>query len=301
MSTVGVGLKTLPRAITSSRAHSRAGSNITRAQDSVLAMELSNSANPIVASSSTATSTPTKPDIENSIPKRATDELSVISSTNQLLAVQKDATVLSCALSIAVSALQLLLFCAIAAKSTQFDKPGLSIELVAVRIFIAIYLPAYLVHSVSDAFWSVFDAEDEFRSCSGVSALVVVLLISPFAFMLSIIVSAKDGNWAETRSSMAALLEFGTLMSSLVATLLITKQQTDIITSVFNFAGLLLILELDDMLARLLKWKVVPFNPTSWSKKNAEELAKAKEHNDSVKQFTVFCVLFIPSVVYLLE
>jgi hypothetical protein len=172
---------------------------------------------------------------------------------------------------------------------------------VVVRIFIAIYLPAYLVHSISDAFWSVFDGEDEFSDIQTFLFLFMFILFLPLMTCVGFAMTVSRGEWDEMRSTMATLLEYSVLVTSLAATLLITKQQTDIISSVFNFAGLLLVLELDDMVARLLKWKIIPYDPTSDSTKDQKDLAKVKAHNNSVMQMTVFCVMFVPSLVYLLE
>jgi hypothetical protein len=224
-----------------------------------------------------------------------------MTSTNELLAAVGGVGIISSVMSIAVSALQILLFVAIINKSTNFNTPDLSFELVLVRVFITIYLSAYLVQSISEAFWSPFCGEVEFTDYTTFLFLFLFVLFLPIAACSFIVLAVRIGNWVEARVWVAILLEYSVQVSSLCATLLITKQQTDIINSVYNFAGLLLILELDDQIARLLKWKIVPYDPTHSSDRAPEYLAAVKERNISVMQIIIFCVMIVPLLAYLLD
>jgi hypothetical protein len=261
-------------------------------------MKLDNMENLSATTSTTNTSEKSSPEKSKEDAKDG-KELQVMTSTHELLAATGGVGIASYVLSVAVSGLQIVLFVAILEKSTDFSAPDLSFEIV--RIFIAIYLSAYLVQSVSDAFWSVFDREGEFDGIHAFSFLFMFILFLPVVMCIYILMAMWSGQWDQARLSVATLLEYIVLVSSLAATLLITKQQTDIVSSVFNFAGLLLILEFDDMIARLLKWEIVPYDPTSKLKMDSKALAKVKAHNNTVMQMTVFCAMLFPSLAYLLQ
>jgi hypothetical protein len=194
-------------------------------------------------------------------------------------------------LSITVFTLQLAVLVVVIKSSYHLDTVKAdSADLVLVRIFIACYLSFYLVtdsmiksYSTTNFHWAVKALEEKIKKMQvkatqkeqhgekELKATVVATLEKETE-------REKQEESLFTKVTLKILLNtyaevtFSILM--LMATAIITKQQSDILSSVFNFAGLLLILDLDELAA-----KITPFT------------VKTAKFKTGVKKFEIYDML----------
>lgn len=235
-------------------------------------------------------------DLRKSLPTPLTE----VTSTNMLLLGHNCSLLMVC-ISIGVSLMQITLFIVIMVKSVGFKPPTLNFELVLVRLFVSIYLAVYLLHSISFQLQKLvissvknFGDSTPLLKCLGtmISFLLLILTMSCMGTLTCISQVRTDYRWGPIRRMMSLYLEILVLIVSCCATLLITKEQTDIISTVFNFAGLLLILELDDIVGRMLKIKILC----------ADIFGDEQSEDRDIAAFNcgVFCLVFFPAFIYLL-
>ena len=94
------------------------------------------------------------------------------------------------------------------------------------------------------------------------------------------------------QTNLSLVAEITVIALMLIASAIITKQQSDIPSSVFNFVGLLLILDLDELAV-----KTTSFTSKTLYFKNRPQ--KIDKHVEKTKILTSIC-FFIGLVIYML-
>jgi hypothetical protein len=206
-------------------------------------------------------------------------------------------------LSLAVLALQTAVLAVVVSSSHKKDTvKARSADLILVRIFIASYLSFYLSESMSKSFtrmlgrlMQVFVYPFPIGSCAEAMNNVIaapMALIFVFLFSLCQLLyglarnPSAGGHWAWCLIIAETIIEY--LM--LLATSLITKQQNSVVESIFNFVGLLLILDLDELAVKFTSFTV---------KKHATVSTTVIRVGDNVKFSTSIC-FFIGLVIFIL-
>ncbi len=87
---------------------------------------------------------------------------------------------------------------------------------------------------------------------------MIVVIVAPFAMFTVLLMSLAlmMFYWKEDTSYFLIIAESAVQFAMLVATGIKTKQQSDILGSVFNFEGLLLILELDELAVKTTSFTI---------------------------------------------
>jgi hypothetical protein len=202
-------------------------------------------------------------------------------------------------LAVAVFALQVAVLALVISSSYNSETVAArSSDLILVRIFISYYLSLHLADAMSTPFKGTICEMCSAFSCVANTGSwgerMINVIVAPFAMSFVLLVSLvvmiyywKDTNRALFFFSIVA--ESVVQFAMLVATGIITKQQKDIVSSIFNFVGLLLILELDELAVKTTSFtiKSAAFNT---GKMRDAELAK----------FVTSIWLFTGIVIYLL-
>jgi hypothetical protein len=178
-------------------------------------------------------------------------------------------------LAVAVVALQVAVLALVISSSYSSETvKARSVDLILVRIFISYYLSLHLADAMSTPFINIIC-----ELCSAFSGVadtgswgerMINVIVAPFtmSFVLLVSLVAMIYYWKDTNRASGFFLivaESVVQFAMLVATGTITKQQSDILGSVFNFVGLLLILELDELVAKTTSFtqpKTVQFSTT---------------------------------------
>jgi hypothetical protein len=131
-----------------------------------------------------------------------------------------------------------------------------SVDLIVIRLFISLYLALHLANSVSSALFRLFPRTETLAlrdyALNTIIWPVIAVVICSFVHF----VGAKSSQGWTFEKKLLLASEMILMMVSIIATAIITKQQGNIVSSIFNFMGLLLILELDDLMARVLPFKL---------------------------------------------
>jgi hypothetical protein len=163
-------------------------------------------------------------------------------------------------------------------------------DLILVRIFISYYLSLQLADSMSmmllNTIHEIIEDSDMFENSW--LALLSWILMVPFWTAVCYIYSAFTMIWFK-KYKLLLVAEVTLEIIMLLATAIITKQQDNILDSVFNFVGLLLILDLDELVVKT----------TSFTVKNANFKTGMKRDANSVKLVVSIC-FFIGIALFLL-
>lgn len=154
--------------------------------------------------------------------------------------------------------------------------------LVFVRFFISAYLGFKIANSFSDpvdcACSSLFNYNKELfeddkdgDSClialrKGfvnvsfgiflIFAMLLLSIITVFAMAFKVLFYGDTDSSSQFWLFLLIACEYSLIIASVFATIVITRQQSGLVQSIFNFVGLLLILELDDLVASALRYRV---------------------------------------------
>jgi hypothetical protein len=159
-------------------------------------------------------------------------------------------------LSIGVIVLQILLYCIIiSANSTIDGVVPKTFEMIIVRLFISFYLAVVITDNMSDTFvnWLSGNFVD-----GNLGTNICMFLWLPFyvAFLVFYISSLSfflllTGNFNGVSADAILLFwEILILFVGTFATAIVTKIQGDIMSTIFNFLGILFILQLDELLCK---------------------------------------------------
>jgi hypothetical protein len=181
-------------------------------------------------------------------------------------------------------------------------------EMVLIRILISCYLGMEAAGALSEASMTLLSRANRswfFRGPTRHIARVFILLIFIPAAMISL-VNLKRKRLEQVQ----VILDIFIVVLSVYACLLVTVQQTSALDSVFNFAGLLVIAQFDELIASTMSWKlktttIAPRLPESTSyellpdvdEENTDAAIKGVEI-DEYKMGPAIAVLIV-SLVYL--
>lgn len=197
--------------------------------------------------------------------------LTELSSTNQVF-LEENLVGRHLILAITVSAIQIGAFLRAGIEAVDSGPPhqNLTSSSVLVRLLISLYLPAMMVLAINPTFWlpsycAIWTLspnlwryptwQNYFRRSL---YSIVVVLILPIGAFLSIICDfdTRDKDLRQLRANLAVIVDYVVIAAGFWATLAITIRHDSMINSLFNFAGLLIVLDLDKAVAKMLHLRV---------------------------------------------
>jgi hypothetical protein len=166
-----------------------------------------------------------------------------------------------------------------------------SVDLILVRVFISYFLSLHLADgmsvSISDTIYEIV----QFFDLDSLFGTLVYVLFAPFVMTLAFLTLLFAIFCIPTirRGSLATVGEMVVIALMLWATAVISKQQSDILSTIFNFVGLLLVLDLDELAVKT----------TSFTLKTANFNTGLVRNQEQVKYATSIC-FFLGLVIYML-
>ena len=129
----------------------------------------------------------------------------------------------------------------------QYNIPKVSISnsfsLILIRILISIYVSITMAKSMNQSTLEIITRTDS----SMLLQMVMIHLLPIIVFVFVIISPYRAG-------FILIFMDYCLVFIAVGATLLITKLQNDILSTVFNFSGLLIILDFDEIVAYLFQF-----------------------------------------------
>lgn len=195
---------------------------------------------------------------ERYVPVSSTTDLISLTSANRGLKL----------LGILILCVQIALMVLAISSTFVATRVQLTSTLIFVRLFISVYLGFKMSSSLSDSTKDVMDRimsrwnADELRIAKCLLFFVLLLVGLPCCIPGMLFSFFFHYNWfvqnvpRKSYVLVVLWLEFSLMVVSVFATIVITRQQAGFIESIFNFVGLLLILELDDLVAISLQHHV---------------------------------------------
>jgi hypothetical protein len=180
-------------------------------------------------------------------------------STNDLLGCNNIPKLYTAA-AILVLLLQIFLLALVIESNLQNDTVhATTVPLVVVRLFIAMYLSMTLANSLSDTMFvicsqCVWEAKEKLGD--GHLVFIPTMIYFLWRLIVSSLGSLRGSGYWGTKGVVLVVAESLLIGIMIVSTTLITKQQNSILDSVFNFVGLLLILDFDELVAKFFPLRI---------------------------------------------
>jgi hypothetical protein len=190
----------------------------------------------------------------------------VITSTNDLMSMN-DTNRKFKIIGFLIMLLQVALHISLIINSFKINhiNQSLNFELILVRLFVSIYISAVSISSFScTSSEAIFNIQ--IGELPETTMFIIATFVVPFMFITNLLLFPLNiyefsknlvNNENLDEEMFVTNMEKILFITSILSTILVTKQQNDVISTIFNFSGVLIIMSFDEVIASILNIKGV--------------------------------------------